>query len=404
MKALVRLAWRNVWRYRRRTVLLVLVVAYAVFSIIFFWGVNDGIIASVQTTQARVVAAPVLVTTAAYRDDPDPEHALPDLSVAAVLERAQHVRAAAMRLEFPALIRSAYRAQSVLARGVQPAEEQAVNAIPTHIVEGRMLRAPGELVLGRGLAERIVVRVGERAVLDTASLSGPQAAGLVVVGLAATGVPIVDDRAVLLHLDDARRLTGVSTATSIALDVPRGQEDAAARAVQPLLPGGLHVSGLSEILGAMKSAMEARRASSLPIALIFAIIAAAAVTSTAVVNVIERTREFGVMAALGLAPARVARLVVIEVVFTTAIGWAAGLVAGYAVVITLANVNAIGALVSSYVGAFANLAFGDQIYTAVRPAYAVYATMTVAIATLLALLIPARRIRSLQPAQAMRIE
>ncbi len=404
MNTLVRLAWRNVWRHRRRTILLVLVVAYAAFGTIFFWGINDGIIASVLTTQARFVVAPVLVTTTAYRDDPDPEHALPDLAVVPTLQRAPHVRSTALRLEFPALLRSAYTAQSVLARGVRPAEERAVSAVPVHVAEGRMLQAPGELVLGRGLARRIDVRVGERAVLDTASRAGPQAAGLVVVGLVATGVQYVDDSAVLLHLDDARRLTGVTTATGIALDVPRGQEDATARTIQPLLSRGLHAYGLSEILGATQSALQARRASSLPIALIFALVAAAAVTSTAVVSVIERTREFGMIAALGLAPNRIARVVVLEVVFTTGIGWAVGLAAGYATVAALARVNLLGDLLGSYSGAFASFAIGGEVYAAVRPAYALYASITVVVATLLAVLIPSRRIRRLQPAQAMHME
>jgi ABC-type lipoprotein release transport system permease subunit len=402
--ALVRLAWRNIWRHRRRTLLLTVVVAYAVFGTIFFWGLNDGIIDSVLTTQARYIAAPVLVTTATYRDDPDPEHALPDLAVVSLLQRAPGVRAAAPRLEFPALLRSPYAAQAVLARGVVPAEEGVVSAIPAHIVEGRMLRAPGELVLGRRLAGRLDVRVGERAVLDTASLAGPAAAGLVVVGLADTGVPVVDEGAALVHLDDARRLTGVATATGIALDVPRGQEDATARAIQPLLPEGLRVFGLSEILGAIETGLQVRRASSLPVALIFALVAAAAVTSTAVVSVIERTREFGMIAALGLTPGRLARVVVLEVVYTTGIGWAIGLAAGYAAVALLARANVLGVVIGSYSEAFAGFPLGREIYTAVHPAYALYASMTVVVAVLLALMIPARRIRRLQPAQAMRVE
>lgn len=403
VKALARLAWRNIWRYRRRTILLVLAVAYATFGIIFFWGLNDGIIDSVLTTQARFVAAPVLITTTANWDDPDPEHALPDLTVLATLQRVPRVRAAALRLEFPALLRSAYTAQAVVARGVQPAEEPAVSAVPSRIAEGRMLRGAGELVLGRGLARRIDVRVGERAVLDAASRAGPQAAGLTVVGLVETGVQTVDDRAALVHLDDARRLTGVSTATGIVLEVPRGAEDAVAAEIRPRLPRGLRAYGLSEILGAAQRALEVRRASSLPIALIFALVAAAAVTSTAVVSVIERTRELGMIAALGMTPRRLARVVVLETVLTAGIGWAIGLAAGYATVAALARVNVLGALFGSLSGAYASSPFGSEIYAAVRPAYVLYASMTVGIAALLAVLIPARRIRRLRPAQAMRI-
>ncbi len=404
MKALARLAWRNVWRHRRRTFLLVLAVAYAAFGGIFFWGLNDGIIASVLTTQARFVAAPVLVAATAYWDDPDPEHALPDLGVAAALRQAPGVRAMALRLEFPALIRSAYTAQSVQARGVQPEEERAVSVVPSRIAGGRMLRSPGELVLGQGLAERIDVRLGERAVLDAASLAGPRAAGLVVVGLVATGVQAIDDRAVLVHIEDARRLTGVRTATGIVLDVARGREDAVASEIQHLLPQGLHAYGLSESLGAMQDALEMRRASSLPIALIFAVVAAAAVTSTAVVSVIERTRELGMIAALGMAPSRLAMVVVLETLITTGIGWASGLAAGYATLAALARVNVLGNLFGSLSSAYTSFPFGGEIYAAVRPAYALYASITVVIAVVLAVLIPARRIRRLNPARAMRVE
>lgn len=401
---LLRLAWRNTWRHRRRTILLVVAVAYAAFATVFYWGFIDGFYASVLTAQARFVGAPVLVMTPAYRDDPDPEHALSNLSFASALRNDPRVRGIAPRLEFPALIRSAYAAESAVARGIDPDREGMVSAVPSHIVEGRMLRAPGELVLGKGLASRLDVRVGERAVVDTAGQAGPQAAGLVLVGLVETGVPQVDDRAVLVELDDARRLTGTRTATALALDVARGEEDAVAEALQALLPPTVAAYGPLELLGAIQKDIESSRVSSIPIAFIFAVVAAAAVTSTAVISVIERTREFGMISAVGLAPARLARVVTLESVITSLIGWIVGLAVGYGTLAVLARVNVLGVVFSSYVGAFAALPLTEEIYTAVRPIYALHASMTVFVAAALAILVPARRVRRLQPAQAMRIE
>jgi ABC-type lipoprotein release transport system permease subunit len=404
MMTLLRLAWRNVWRHRRRTILLVVVVAYAVFATLFYWGMIDGFAESVLTAQARFVGAPVLVMTPAYRDDPDPEHALPDLAFVPALRGDPRVRAAAPRLEFPALIRSAYTAESVMARGVEPAAEGAVSAVPAHVVEGRMLRGPGELVLGRELAARIDVRVGERAVIDTAGGAGPQAAGLTLVGLVETGVPQVDERATLVHLEDAKHLTGAQTPTALALDAPRGSEDAVASALQRLLPAGVRAYGPAEMLGAIRRDIEANRISSIPIAFLFGLVAAAAVTSTATVSVIERTREFGMIAAVGLAPARLARVVMLESVITTLVGWIAGLAAGYGTLAVFAKVNVLGPVFGSYAKLFAALPLTDEIYMAVRPVYALYGSMTVGLAALLSVLIPARRVRRLQPTQAMRIE
>ncbi|MDR7505944.1 MAG: FtsX-like permease family protein [Armatimonadota bacterium] len=404
MKTLVRLAWRNVWRHRRRTILLMLVVAYAVFATILYWGVIDGYEESVLTAQARFVGAPVLIMTRAYRDDPDPEHALPDLTLASALGEFSRVHAVALRLEFPALIRSAYRAESVLVRGVEPRREDKVSAVPAHIVEGRMLQGPGELVLGRALAERLDVRVGERVVVDTAGPAGPQAAGLVLLGTVETGLPQVDERLVLVDLADARRLTGVDTATAIALDVPRGEEEVVAAELRRFLPPAVAAYGPAEMLGAIRQDLESNRVGAIPIAFLFAVVAAAAVTSTATVSVIERTREFGMMAALGLAPARLAWVVILESAITTLLGWMAGLAIGYGAVGLLARVNLLGAAFSGLVGAWASLPLTREMYTAVRPVYALYGSMTVFVGAVLAALIPARRVRGLRPAQAMRIQ
>ena len=73
-----KLAWRNLWRHKRRTQLLLAVVAYATVAIIFFWGFYDGFVNVLLGGQARYLSAPVMVQTEAYRTDPDPEKQFAD--------------------------------------------------------------------------------------------------------------------------------------------------------------------------------------------------------------------------------------------------------------------------------------------------------------------------------------
>ena len=82
--SLARLAWRNLWRQRRRTLLLVVVVAYATLAIVFFWGFVDGFLDSIMNAQGRLIAAPVLITTERYHGDPDPSNAMASSIFAAV--------------------------------------------------------------------------------------------------------------------------------------------------------------------------------------------------------------------------------------------------------------------------------------------------------------------------------
>lgn len=402
--ALPRLAWRNLWRHKRRTFLLMLVVIYATVSIILFWGLQDGFFDSMLTGNARFLGAPALITSEAYFADPDPAQGLPSLVFIDSIKGQPGVRSVAPRLEFPGLLRSAYTSQGVQARGVDANVEASVSGIPGSIKEGRMLQNSGEVVLGKELAKRLDVRLGERVVLDVAALAGPQAAGLTLVGLAETGIGAVDDGTVLLDLTQARNLTGLETATGVALDVARGQETAVAKAVQPLLPQGIKAYDLTQLLGGLSQAVGTKQASIAIIGLLFSIFAALAVTSTVLVSVLERTREFGVTSAVGMNPRRMAQMVTLEAIFATALGWIAGLILGYGLNAWMANFNVLGPMFASYGGVFQTLGTGNEIYTAQKPIYLLYSAATIVLAALFSIWIPARRVLKLNAAEALRAE
>lgn len=402
--SLVRLAWRSLWRQRRRTALLIAVVAYATFTILFFWGFVDGFLVSILQGQAKLVYAPVTVTTTAYHDDPDPVNALPDADAArAATQGVPGVEATAPRLEFAALLRSPYASRGVLLRGVDPAREPGVSDVPTRIHEGRMIEAPGEAVLGAALAEDLDVRVGERIAIDAASVAGPAATGVTLVGIVDAGIELVDETTAWVHLEDARVLTGVEGATSIAVSVAPGREASVAEALGERLPEGVAAYGIMDQMGELARGLAAERLTMIPLGLVFSVFAAIAVTSSALVSVMERTREFGVMLSLGLAPGQLSWMVTLEAVLASLLGYAVGAVAGYAVLLWLANVNVLGPLfLGLWSDFFTTLAIENDIRTDVRAMYLVPAGATVALAALFAALTPARRVRKLVPAEAMR--
>ena len=399
-----KLAWRNLWRHKRRTQLLLAVVAYATVAIIFFWGFYDGFVNVLLGGQARYLSAPVMVQTESYRTDPDPENRLPTLDFDDKLTQIDGVRGAAPRLEFQALLRSPYRTLGAQVRGVNPALEGQVSDIPADI-EGRMIQNPGELVLGKTLAEDLDVRVGERLVLDVQSLAGAQGTGLRVVGLIDSNIDPVDKGVVLVHLDDARTLTGVQTATGVALDVQQGREDAVAEAVNSaaVLPVGVEAYPIKALLGGLMAGIEGKRSSMVPIVLIFALFAAVTVMSTVIVSVIERTREFGVMTSLGLSQNQLARMVTLEAVYTTLIGFVTGAVLGFGLNALLSVTNLLGPFIKTFYGNYLQgLALSDTFVLAASLSYLGWAAVTILFAAVLAVTVPGRRVRNLNPSEAMR--
>lgn len=401
---LFRLAWRNLWRHKQRTILLLVVVAYATFFTITYWSFMDGYADSVIESYARYIVAPVRIATDEWYGDPDPENHLPDLAFTQVLATLPEVRAVAPRIHFPGLLQSAYTSQGVEIRGVDPVAEPRVSRLPSKIGEGRWLAAPGEVVLGKEIARRIDARVGEQVVVSAASLAGQQAMGLKVVGIAATGVVAVDETAVVVTLEDAKRLTGVPTATTVALDVPRGREAAVVGRVESALPPGLTALGVWDLIGPIKTDVEANKAFAHLLASIVYVFAAMAVTTTIFVSVMERTRELGVIAALGLAPKRLGYLVTLEALFTCVLGWLGGLVIGYGSAWALSRYNILGPLFAKMSAGMPAAGLSEEVYGAVRAAYVLFSGMVVAVAVALSALLPGRRAARLHPAEAMRSE
>ncbi len=400
----VRLAWRNVWRHRQRTFLLAAVVAYAAVATIFYWSLADGYELSVLEAHARYVLAPVTVATVDWFADPDPENGLTDLSgIYRVLDEGG-VAAYAPRLQFAGLLTSPYISEGALLLGVDPNAEPAISRVPGKVDDGRWLTGPGEIILGYRLAERLDVRLGERLVVSTAALAGPQSLGLRVVGLVHAGVSSVDKSGVYLHLSDARRLTGQGGATHLALDAPLGRENTIARRIGQLLPPGMAARPVWDLVGPIKTDVEAAKKFSLPIGLLLALFAALAVTSTLIVSVLERTREFGVILALGMDNPQLGWMVVLEAALATGVGWLLGIALGYALIYYTSSHNVLGPLFQVSAEVWSEAGLTEEFYTRLSPIYAFYSLITVVIAALAAFLFPALRARRLQPSEALRWE
>ncbi len=400
-----KLAWRNLWRHKRRTQLLLAVVAYATIAIIFFWGFYDGFVNVLLSGQARYLSAPIMIQSEAYRSDPDPTNSLASLDFETALAGFEGVKGIAPRLELPALMRSPYRTMGAQIRGIDPKLETQVSELPNHISEGRMIENSGEIVLGIELAKELDVRLGERIAIDVQSIAGAQSAGLQVVGLINSNIEPVDKGIALINLEEARHLTGVTTATGLALDVKQGQEKAIAKSLNKasVLPQGDSAYPISELLGGIMAGIETKRGSMIPIVLIVALFAAVTVMSTVIVSVIERTREFGVITSLGLNQGQLARMVTLEATYTTLLGFVAGAIVGFGLNAILSATNLMGPLIHNVYGRFlTGMALSDKFIFAAGLSYLAWAATTVVIAAVLAITVPGKRVRNLNPSEAMR--
>lgn len=402
MRAILRLAWRNLWRHPQRTLLMIAIVAFGSFCVIVVWGVTDGWMKTMTSAQVSLDQGDLKVFARGWRADPAPENGLSPESLDRALEEIGKLpRAEATpRLSFFGMLKSAYGAVGVEIRGTDPVREQEVTALHERIVEGRWLSGPGEILLGKRLAQELDVRLGERVVIVAQGKKGPVSRACRAVGLFSSGLPGLDESTVLIQIDDARAIVGFPGATEIVVRLPSGSPQAVAERLRESLGEGFEVWDFFSLNPMIRDFVRISWIELTPMIAILALLSGFGVANTVLFSVLERTRELGVMAAVGMSPRKLARTVITESLLASALGYGVGAVAGYIVNLFLATHGwSFGEAFSEMLG---RAGMPAVLYSSVSGWYWLGSLSVVVATGLIAAWYPARRAARLQPVKAIR--
>jgi ABC-type lipoprotein release transport system permease subunit len=239
------------------------------------------------------------------------------------------VAAWAPRVRTPAIIRSEYRTRAVTLLGVRPAAERKVSDLPGQMLEGRYLASSDEvgIVIGKDLAVKLKTRLGKRVIVMAQAADGHLAEiGLPIVGLFGNTTPAQDEY-VFLGLSTAQSALGLQGQLSeIAFDAPpRGQLADTTAALGRAAPG-LDVRtwmALSPLAFTMEQYSKSYTGIWL---MVMFVLMAIGIVNTQLMAVFERTREFGLLQALGMRPAMIIAQVMLESALLIGTGVMAGIV------------------------------------------------------------------------------
>ncbi len=398
----LRLAWRNLWRHPQRTLLMIVVVAFGSLVILIMWGITDGFFGSMSRAQVMQNQGSFQLREVGYADDPIPENGLtpPQIGTSMAILSQLHVSAASPRLETLGMLRSAYGTDGVAIRGVDPVNEQLVTTLQNTLTAGRYLAGRGEILLSVETATRLDVRLGERVVLLAQGKDGTTSQAFVAVGFFSSALADLN-RTVLISIDDARVLAGWDGATAIAVSLPAGTSAAGVIGrVRERIGAGIEVADYYDLNPMVRLIIQGSVIKMLPFVIMISLLVGFGVANTTFYSVLERTREFGMMAAVGMSRRQLAWVVLLESIFVSAIGFIAGGSIGYVGLVYLSRVGLdFGRLLGSFAG---ELGMPAVIYASTSGWYWVAAFSVVVFTALVAAWYPARRVNRLEPVTAIR--
>jgi ABC-type lipoprotein release transport system permease subunit len=213
LRILVLLAWRNLWRNHRRTLIMLSAVIVGVWAMIFMTALTMGMVNDMIEDSISMLPGHVQVHHPDYLDDPNIANLLP-MPDDAIEERfgSAGFLAWSSRIKVPAVVSSERESRGVTLLGIDPQREEAMSFVDYDAVEGRFLDGPADegIVIGRKLAETLETRLGKRVVLMSQDPDNDIAdRGFRVVGLFSADVLSYEEQFVFAGKETVQKLLGV---------------------------------------------------------------------------------------------------------------------------------------------------------------------------------------------------
>ena len=339
------LAWRNLWRRRTRTAVTGSAIALSLALQFFSYGTADYSYEKMEQAAVRTAGGAVLVHARGYWKAQTAEYTMESVSsVVASLGALDHVENTIQKVVVTGLLSAPRGNRGTQIIGVNPEQEKPLNDWSRFISAGTFLSSPlvGEgrnarppIVVGTSIANDLKLKLGSKLKVTCTSPSGEVSNALFRLGgILDTGSKALDESAAYVRLKDAQEMFGFGdriTQIGVLVDDPRHRHQVHAAIRRTLADrldsksdNPLEVLVWDEAIPEMKTLIELDRKNGEAVGYLVFLVVAFGIANTMLMSVLERVREFGLLSALGLGPARIARLVILESVALGAIFIALG--------------------------------------------------------------------------------
>jgi putative ABC transport system permease protein len=403
----LRMAWRNLWRHKRRTWLTATAMIFSNVLLVFMISLQFGSYDMMINNTLQSFSGHFQIQRDGYNDNPKLRLSIESIQpLATEMRRSMPETRVAARAAAFALASSEQRSFGIQVIGVQPEFEAGVSTIPGLISQGSFLDDPNaaEIVMGAVMARNLKVGIGDEITLLGSGRDGSFAAGvLTVIGVYESGSKAMERSFAEIPLGYFQEIFAMGNhgnSIAVAVDSLDHVAPELIKAKQAISGrDGLAVLNWNELHPGLKQAIQADLSSAWFMYGVLIVLVAFSVLNTQLMSVLERTREFGVITALGIKPRKLASLVVLETALMALIGLIIGVFLGWLVAFYF---NVVGFSYPGMEEVAARFNLPGKMYPSVTVFSMMLGPVVVFLFCLLASIYPAMRLYRIQPVEAMR--
>lgn len=313
------LAWKNLWRNRRRTLITLAALGFGLMLVQAQHNLSMGVHTRLVDSGVRAGSGHIAIYRGDYIDSRDEKLSYPPEELISEVARLKGVEQVLPRVYLPGLAQSSRESRGILLTGVDPHAEAAINPFLKKHPRNKSIRSlkGRDALIGSKLLRELKIGEGSKFVITVQSRQGELISELFRVrGVVHTGIKQVDNSLIMVGWKRAAAMGGISGEIhELAVVLKNARDDQTVfPAMEKLLQGkgDLNAVAWEKAMPNLANAIRLDYANTKFLSVVILLIVTIGVVNTLLMSVMERIREFGVILALGATPARLRRMVLAE--------------------------------------------------------------------------------------------
>lgn len=399
-----KIAWRNIWRSKIRSFTVMGSVLVGVWALIFVLSFTAGFINSYINSAIENEISHIQFHNPKFMDEKEVQYTLTNTAlIKENLSNNPKIKAFASRTINSGMLATARGSRGIQMRGIVAEEEANLTRLDEKIQEGVYLdgtKSKNAILVSRRLADKMKLKLKSKPILSFQKEDGSTiSAAFKVVGIYELGNAVFEESNVFVRQTDLNRLMeGENRVHEVALLLTNLEElDSVKNTLSTAFPAAL-VQNYKEISPNVNLYESQMGVSTYAIIFIVMLALIFGIINTMLMAVLERTKELGMLMAIGMKRVQIFAMIVVETVFLAMIAAPVGLFLGY---LTVSYYGSKGIDLSAYGKGMEKFGFSDFVYLSLDSSSFITVTIAVAITAVLAALYPALKATKLKPIEAM---